>query len=266
MLYGRAVHVRPGLPSGCGPGRQSAGRAYDLRLRDLDSSDAFSVVFTVDLFNEGVDVPNVDTLLMLRPTDSPTLFLQQLGRVASKTRTLWEDRLCTVLDFVGKHRTRVPLRSTTFARCCSAAADVGRRTSGSPTTFPFLASRTATLSSMPVARGDRASKHPRRDSHPTGWHDRCNELRSLGDVTRRRPTSSRRVSDLEDVYARQSQLDASSVVSLGLPVQPPAQPARRDRSFRGRTVLLHVDDRRAAASRTCPLTANRMPALPHRSN
>jgi len=37
-------------------------------------------VFSVDLFNEGVDVPLVDTLLLLRPTDSHTLFLQQLGR------------------------------------------------------------------------------------------------------------------------------------------------------------------------------------------
>ena len=36
-------------------------------------------VFTVDLFNEGVDIPGVDTLLLLRPTDSATLFLQQLG-------------------------------------------------------------------------------------------------------------------------------------------------------------------------------------------
>ena len=48
-------------------------------LRDL-ASGRIPVVFTVDLFNEGVDVPNIDTLLLLRPTDSPTLFLQQLGR------------------------------------------------------------------------------------------------------------------------------------------------------------------------------------------
>jgi superfamily II DNA or RNA helicase len=39
-----------------------------------------NVIFSVDLFNEGVDVPSVDTLFMLRPTESPTLFLQQLGR------------------------------------------------------------------------------------------------------------------------------------------------------------------------------------------
>src|SRR5690606_26731155 len=38
------------------------------------------IVFSVYLFNEGVDVPSVDTLLLLRPTDSPSVFLQQLGR------------------------------------------------------------------------------------------------------------------------------------------------------------------------------------------
>src|SRR5436190_14523627 len=48
-------------------------------LRDL-SDGTVRAVFTVDLFNEGVDIPNVDTLLLLRPTESPTLFLQQLGR------------------------------------------------------------------------------------------------------------------------------------------------------------------------------------------
>ena len=45
-----------------------------------------NVVFSVDLFNEGVDVPTVDTLLLLRPTESATLFLQQLGRGLRKHR------------------------------------------------------------------------------------------------------------------------------------------------------------------------------------
>lgn len=58
------------------------------------------VVFSVDLFNEGVDVPAVDTLLMLRPTESPTLFLQQLGRGLRRHE---QKSLCTVVDFVGHH-------------------------------------------------------------------------------------------------------------------------------------------------------------------
>ena len=59
------------------------------------------VVFTVDLFNEGIDLPNVDTLLMVRPTESGTLFLQQLGRGLRRAEGKAE---CTVLDFVGLHR------------------------------------------------------------------------------------------------------------------------------------------------------------------
>jgi superfamily II DNA or RNA helicase len=57
-----------------------------------------NVIFSVDLFNEGVDVPSVDTLFMLRPTESPTLFLQQLGRGLRKHNG---KSICTVLDFVG---------------------------------------------------------------------------------------------------------------------------------------------------------------------
>src|SRR5690606_26945042 len=59
------------------------------------------VLFSVDLFNEGVDLPTVDTLLLLRPTDSPTLFIQQLGRGLRRSPG---KTVCTVLDFVGHHR------------------------------------------------------------------------------------------------------------------------------------------------------------------
>src|SRR5690606_37179497 len=58
------------------------------------------MVFSVDLFNEGVDMPLVDTLLMLRPTDSSTVFLQQLGRGLRKAEG---KSICTVIDFVGHH-------------------------------------------------------------------------------------------------------------------------------------------------------------------
>ena len=60
-------------------------------------------LFTVDLFNEGVDIPLVDTVLFLRPTESATIYLQQLGRGLR----LHPDKAClTVLDFVGRaHRS-----------------------------------------------------------------------------------------------------------------------------------------------------------------
>jgi superfamily II DNA or RNA helicase/HKD family nuclease len=56
-------------------------------------------LFVVEIFNEGVDIPEIDTLLFLRPTESLTVFLQQLGRGLR----LYEDKTClTVLDFVGQ--------------------------------------------------------------------------------------------------------------------------------------------------------------------
>jgi superfamily II DNA or RNA helicase len=69
-------------------------------LRDLRDGK-IKVIFSVDLFNEGLDVPNVDTILMLRPTESPTLFMQQLGRGLRRSTN---KTICTVLDFVGTHR------------------------------------------------------------------------------------------------------------------------------------------------------------------
>jgi len=68
-----------------------------LRRREVNA------IFTCDLYNEGVDIPEADCLLMLRPTESPTVFLQQLGRglrrSADKAGTL-------VLDFIGNAHRR----------------------------------------------------------------------------------------------------------------------------------------------------------------
>lgn len=58
------------------------------------------VLVTVDLFNEGVDIPVVDTLLLLRPTQSPVLFQQQIGR---GLRLSPGKESCLILDFVGQH-------------------------------------------------------------------------------------------------------------------------------------------------------------------
>lgn len=63
---------------------------------------ALAVVFAVDLFNEGLDAPHVDTVLMLRPTESPIVFLQQLGR---GLRTMEGKTRLEVVDFIGNHRS-----------------------------------------------------------------------------------------------------------------------------------------------------------------
>jgi superfamily II DNA or RNA helicase len=80
-------------------GPTSAARR--LALQQLATGE-IDVIFSVDLFNEGVDVPEVDTVLMLRPTDSPVVFLQQLGR--GLRIAPGKDHL-TVIDFIGNHRS-----------------------------------------------------------------------------------------------------------------------------------------------------------------
>jgi superfamily II DNA or RNA helicase len=79
-------------------GKGSAPRGTSLqRLRSGD----LDVVFAVDMFNEGVDVPEIDTILMLRPTESTTIWLQQFGR--GLRRAEGKDHL-TVIDYIGNHR------------------------------------------------------------------------------------------------------------------------------------------------------------------
>lgn len=85
-----AIAVHGGTPEAV---RDDAKR----RLREYE----VNLVFTCDLYNEGVDLPFVDTLLLLRPTMSATLFLQQLGR---GLRLHEGKQACLVLDFIGQHR------------------------------------------------------------------------------------------------------------------------------------------------------------------
>lgn len=108
---------RAGLPAVCVVGTTS----FDERRRApqrLASGEVCALV-TVDLYNEGVDLPLVDTLLLLRPTQSPVLFQQQLGR---GLRLAPGKEGCLVLDFVGQHRT-----DFRFDRLLSAITGLTRR-------------------------------------------------------------------------------------------------------------------------------------------
>ncbi|MFN8628759.1 MAG: DUF3427 domain-containing protein [Chloroflexota bacterium] len=73
----------------------------ELRRAEIDRlrRGEIRAIFTVDIFNEGVDIPEVDTLLLLRPTESATIFLQQLGR---GLRWAEGKSVLTVLDFIGQ--------------------------------------------------------------------------------------------------------------------------------------------------------------------
>ncbi|RAJ57093.1 MULTISPECIES: DUF3427 domain-containing protein [unclassified Streptomyces] len=80
-----------------------SGSPAEVRSQALEDlrNGKLQVIFSVDLFNEGLDIPDVDTLLLLRPTNSATIFLQQLGRGLRRTPA---KPVLTVLDFIGQHR------------------------------------------------------------------------------------------------------------------------------------------------------------------
>jgi superfamily II DNA or RNA helicase/SAM-dependent methyltransferase len=80
-------------------GGSSLGRADAL---DQLNDGRLEALFSVDLFNEGMDLPSIDTVMMLRPTESKVLFLQQLGRGLRKAEG--KDKL-VVLDFIGNHQS-----------------------------------------------------------------------------------------------------------------------------------------------------------------
>ncbi|GAA0179060.1 DUF3427 domain-containing protein [Clostridium sediminicola] len=70
-------------------------------INKLESDeDELEVIFVIDIFNEGVDIPSINSVLMLRPTESPIIFIQQLGRGLRKHEN---KNFLTVLDFIGNH-------------------------------------------------------------------------------------------------------------------------------------------------------------------
>ena len=85
-----------GIPSLCLTSETSTIERNTAKQQLLEGSIKF--IFVVDLYNEGVDIPEINTVLFLRPTESLTIFLQQLGRGLR----LAEGKEClTVLDFIG---------------------------------------------------------------------------------------------------------------------------------------------------------------------
>ena len=71
------------------------------RLVSDEISDRLDYIFTVDIFNEGVDIPEINQVIMLRPTESPIIFVQQLGRGLRKAEG---KEFVIVIDFIGNYQ------------------------------------------------------------------------------------------------------------------------------------------------------------------
>ena len=110
-----------GIRSTCLTGQTPKPRVQEA-VQELRRGE-IRVIFTVDLFNEGVDIPEVDTILLLRPTESLTVFLQQLGRGLR----LADGKEClTVLDFVSQVSKNYRFETRFRALLAGAAASLQR--------------------------------------------------------------------------------------------------------------------------------------------
>ncbi len=191
------------------------------------------VVFSVDIFNEGVDVPSVDTLIMLRPTDSPLLFLQQLGR---GLRRLSGKRFCTVIDFVGLHRREFRFDRRFGALIGGTRKEVERQVEQG---FPFLPA--GCHMELDRIASERVLKSI-RTSLPDRWTAKVEELRRLA-AGRQYVRMSEYLQEtglaLEDVYASdRSWSDLLQAAGLQILGAGPFEAAFRKACGR----LLHVDD------------------------
>lgn len=71
------------------------------RLAGDESENSLDYIISVDIFSEGVDVPEINQVIMLRPTESPIIFIQQLGRGLRKSS---DKEYVVVIDFIGNYR------------------------------------------------------------------------------------------------------------------------------------------------------------------
>jgi len=223
-----------GLPSQA----VSANTDSDTRrkaLADLQRGH-LRALFAVDLFNEGVDLPAIDTLLFLRPTESALIFMQQLGRGLRR----FDGKDCvTVLDFIGqshrKFRFDLRYRAITGASRSEVAKQIEQG-------FPFLPAG----STMQL---DRVAKevvlNNLRTALPTQRPAMVAELRAIaksdrfgGRVPRLREFLEESGLDLIDVYKSGCWSDLIRLAGLPTPQSGP------DENDLGGAIkrLLHIDD------------------------
>ncbi|MEU5861675.1 DUF3427 domain-containing protein [Nonomuraea sp. NPDC047529] len=236
--------TRAGLPS-VAVTAHSLRDERDQALRDLRDRK-INAVFTVDLFNEGVDVPEIDTVLFLRPTDSATVFLQQLGRGLR----LADDKPClTVLDFVGHQHKQFRFDRRYRALTGASRTGIAREIEQG---FPTLPAGCVIDLDRDVRRLVLDNV---RQALNLNWRDLTRELRDLGDVNL--PTFLQETGlDVEDLYRRSRPGWASLRHAAGFGAT--SGDAALGRAF-GR--MLHIDDLERLAFLT-EVLAGRAPRSP----
>ena len=217
-----------GLPSQA----VSANTDSDTRrqaLADLQKG-TLRALFAVDLFNEGVDLPAVDTLLFLRPTESALVFMQQLGRGLRR----FEGKDCvTVLDFIGQSHRKFRFDLRYRAVTGASRSEVGKQIEQG---FPFLPAG-CTMQLDKVAK--EVVLENLRTALPSRRPAMIAELRSLGESDIFLATFLQATGlDLADVY--RSGCWSGLKRDAGLTVE--AAGPQEDVLGRSLERLLHIDD------------------------
>ena len=170
--YMAGVFTKAGIPARAVSGQTPRGERAQA-LRDL-AERRVNVLFAADLFNEGLDLPEVDTVLFLRPTESATVFLQQLGRGLRRTR---DKAVLTVLDFVGYHRAEFRFDQRLTALTGKSRKSLEREIQHGFPTLPSGCEIVLDRQSQQIVLDNVRSQLPSR------WAEIVGALRRTGDVS-----------------------------------------------------------------------------------
>ncbi len=226
--YMARVFTEAGIPATVVTGETPSADRADA-ITEL-SEGRINAIFTVDVFNEGLDIPSVDTVLFLRPTESATVFLQQLGRGLRRTAS---KAVLTALDFVGHQNARFRWDLKLGAL---TGVGRGRLQREIRQDFPFLpagsqivldeVTRKVILENLRGQIGGR-------------WNDLIRELRRLPDVGLAQFIQESGA-ELSDVIKKNGRSWTQLRRDAGLPAPPPG-PRETEILNRARN-FAHVDD------------------------
>ena len=207
-----AVGIDAVALSGATPDEQRAAAIRALR------DGRTRVIFAVDLFNEGLDIPEIDTLLLLRPTESATLFLQQLGRGLRRTHG---KSVLTVLDFIGQQRREFRFDAKMMALTGASRREVADRLDQDHPWLPggsaMQLDRVARDIVLASVRDQLDSRLPRlvADARSVGTTDLATFLAETGH-------------DLPAIYRNRSWTQIRRAARLSLPPPDPTRSRSRD--------------------------------------
>jgi len=212
-----------------GDGRTGAPR--DVALQKLRNREV-NILFSAELFNEGLDVPDVDTVLFLRPTESATVFLQQLGRGLRRTQ---DKAVLTALDFVGhqskQFRWDRKLRALTGLTRHAIVRQVEHGFAFLPSGSQIVLDRNSQAAILDNLKGQVANR----------WHQLAAELRSYGDLTLEAFLREAGV-DLADILKRGQTGRSWTQLRRDAGLETPDGAEHEDRLLKRVRALVHVDD------------------------